>query len=81
MPPGTPLPTLPGTPASTASPAHRRKQLLTHLDALHSVPHPAACPRCGESRGWTRHDWYWRELLTVSRYLPGVSVKDDGIWV
>jgi hypothetical protein len=46
-----------------------------------AVPHPAACPRCGQICGWTRYDRYWRQLWTVSRYLPGVSVKDGGIWV
>ncbi|MEI7900377.1 MAG: hypothetical protein WCK89_08990 [bacterium] len=45
--PDRPLLTLPGTPAFTASPAHRRKQPLTHLDTLHAVA-PAATSASGE---------------------------------
>ena len=33
------------------------------------APHPAACPHCGQSRGWTRYDRYWRQSGGLGAYL------------
>lgn len=55
-------------------------QALAALRQL-PIPHPAVCPCCGEICGWTRYDRYWRQLWVESRYMPGVRVKEGGIWV